>query len=112
MPWTASHKYARISPRKARLVVDMIRGKKVADAMNLLRFTRKRAAVFIHQVLRSATANADEQEADVASLVVTQCRVDPGPTMHRFQPKDRGRAHPIKKRSSHIIVTVDDGKAK
>lgn len=107
MAWTASHKFARIAPRKTRLVVDMIRGKKVQDAMNLLRFTRKRAAVLINQVLKSAVANADEQEADVSRLVVSECRIDPGPTMHRFQPKDRGRAHPIKKRSSHIIVTVD-----
>lgn len=107
MPWTATHKFARIAPRKTRLVVDMIRGKKVQDAMNLLRFTRKRAAVLINQVLKSAVANADEQEADVSRLIVSECRIDPGPTMHRFQPKDRGRAHPIKKRSSHIIVTVD-----
>lgn len=108
MPWTASHKFARISPQKTRLVVDLIRGKRVADAMNILRFTRKRAAVLINQVLKSAVANADEKEADVKRLVVKECRIDPGPTMHRFQPKDRGRAFPIKKRSSHIIVTVDE----
>ncbi len=108
MAWTASHKFARISPQKARLVVDLIRGKRVQEALTLLKFTRKRAAVFIYQVLKSATANADEQEADVKNLFVKECRVDPGPTMHRFQPKDRGRAHPIKKRSSHIIVTVDE----
>jgi len=108
MAWTATHKFARIAPRKTRLVVDLIRGKKVQDAMNLLRFTRKRAAVLINQVLKSAVANADEQEADVSRLFVKECRIDPGPTMHRFQPKDRGRAHPIKKRSSHIIVTVDE----
>ena len=108
MAWTATHKFARIAPRKTRLVVDLIRGKKVQDAMNLLRFTNKRAAVLINQVLKSAVANADEQEADVSRLIVRECRIDPGPIMHRFQPKDRGRAHPIKKRSSHIIVTVDE----
>lgn len=108
MPWTATHKFARIAPRKTRLVVDLIRGKKVQDAMNLLRFTHQRAAVLINQVLKSAVANADEQEADVSRLIVSACRIDPGPTMHRFQEKDRGRAHPIKKRSSHIIVTVDE----
>jgi large subunit ribosomal protein L22 len=107
MAWTATHKFARIAPRKTRLVVDLIRGKNVQVAMNLLRFTHKRAAVLINQVLKSAVANADEQEADVARLFVSECRIDPGPTMHRFQQKDRGRAHPIKKRSSHIIVTVD-----
>jgi large subunit ribosomal protein L22 len=108
MAWTATHKFARISPQKSRLVVDMIRGKRVQDALNLLKFTRKRAAVMIYQVLKSATANADEQEADVNRLFVKECRVDPGPILHRFQPKDRGRAFPIKKRSSHIIVTVDE----
>lgn len=107
MAWTATHKFARIAPRKTRLVVDLIRGRNVQDAMNLLRFTHKRAAVLINQVLKSAVANADEQEADVSRLFVSECRIDPGPTMHRFQQKDRGRAHPIKKRSSHIIVTVD-----
>ncbi len=111
MAWTASHRYARISPQKARLVVDLIRGKRVQEAMNTLRFTRKRAAVFVHQVLRSATANADEQEADVSRLYVKECRVDEGPTMKRFQPKDRGRAHPIMKRMSHIIVTVEEAGA-
>jgi large subunit ribosomal protein L22 len=108
MPWTATHKFARISPQKTRLVVDLIRGKRVQDAMNLLKFTRKRAAVLIYQVLKSAAANADEQEADVNRLFVKDCRIDPGPIMHRFQQKDRGRAFPIKKRSSHIIVTVDE----
>jgi large subunit ribosomal protein L22 len=108
MAWTATHKFARISPQKSRLVVDMIRGKRVQDALTLLKFTRKRAAVMIYQVLKSATANADEQEADVNRLFVKECRIDPGPILHRFQPKDRGRAFPIKKRSSHIIVTVDE----
>jgi large subunit ribosomal protein L22 len=111
MAWTATHKFARISPQKTRLVVNMIRGKRVQEALNLLKFTRKRAAVYIYQVLKSATANADEQEADVSRLFVKECRIDPGPTMHRFQPKDRGRAFPIKKRSSHIIVTVEQAGA-
>lgn len=108
MAWTAKHKFARISPQKSRLVVNMIRGKRVQDALNLLKFTRKRAAVLIYQVLKSAMANADEQEANVNRLFVKECRVDPGPILHRFQPKDRGRAFPIKKRSSHIIVTVEE----
>jgi len=108
MAWTAKHRFARISPRKARLVIDLIRGKPVDEALNILKFTRKRAAVFIDKVLRSAIANADEQEADVDRLYVKEARVDPGPIMYRWRPKDRGRAHPIRKRFSHIIVTVEE----
>jgi len=108
MAWTARHKFARISPRKARLVIDLIRGKPVDEAMNILRFTPKRAAVLIDKVLRSAVANADEQEAAVERLYVKEARVDEGPIMHRWRPKDRGRAHPIRKRFSHIVVTVEE----
>ena len=106
MAWTAKHRYARISPSKARLVVGLIRGKHVNDALEALRFANKRASVLVDQVLRSAIAGADEQEADVSRLVVTEAHVDEGPMMKRWQPKDRGRAHPILKRTSHIVVTV------
>jgi len=108
MPWTASHRFARISPSKARLVIDLIRGKAVNEAMDLLRFMPQRSAGLIDKVLRSAVANADEQEADVGSLVVAEARVDEGVRIKRWRPKDRGRAHPILKRTSHIVVTVDE----
>ena len=107
--WKATHRYARISPRKARLVTQLITDRHVDQALELLKFTRKRASEMVDKVLRSAMANADEQEADVRLLFVHEARVDEGPTIKRFRPKDRGRAHPIKKRTSHIVVTVGEG---
>lgn len=104
--YRATHRYARISPRKARLVAGLIRGRGVNEALDLLQFTHKRASVMFNRVLRSAIANADEQEATVSRLVVSEARVDEGPTIDRWRPKDRGRAHPIAKRTSHIIVSV------
>lgn len=108
MAYTNVHRGARISPQKARLVVDMIRGKAIDDAQIILQMSKKRAAVYVKQALTAAIANADQAEANVRTLVVTDARVDAGPTMKRFQPKDRGRAHPIKKRTSHITVSVDE----
>ena len=107
MAWLAKHKYARISARKARLMVDMIRGLGVQDALNALKFTPNRGAGMVAKVLTSAIASADEAEADTGRLFVSEARVDEGPTMKRFQPKDRGRAHPIMKRTSHINVAVE-----
>mgnify|MGYP000039621781 CR=1 FL=1 len=107
--WKATHRYARISPRKARLVTQLVAGRHVDEALELLKFTKKRACVFVDKVLRSAMANADEQEADVRKLFVHEARVDCGPTIKRFHPKDRGRAHPIMKRTSHISITVGEG---
>lgn len=107
--WTSRHRYARISPRKVRLVSNLIVDRRVDEALDLLKFTRKRACVFVDKVLRAAMADADEQEADVRKLYVHEARVDEGPTIKRFRPKDRGRAHPIMKRTSHIVVTVGEG---
>ncbi|RMF74103.1 MAG: 50S ribosomal protein L22 [Planctomycetota bacterium] len=108
MSWTAKHRYARISERKARLVADMIRGLDCNKAASLLQFTHKRAAHMVARVLKSAMANANEEEAAMNRLFVSEARVDPGPIIKRFRPKDRGRAHPIQKRTSHIIVSVDE----
>ena len=108
MNYSAKHRFARIAPRKARLVADLIRGRRVDDALTELEFSKKRAAYFFRNVLKSAIANAEEQEADVTSLFISESRVDEGPTIKRFQPKDRGRAHPIAKRTSHLYVTVDE----
>lgn len=108
MAWNATHKFARISSRKARLVADLIRGQHVQDALNILKFSPNRAAPMISKVLTSAVANANEKQADVEALYVDEVRIDPGPTMKRFRPKDRGRAHSILKRTSHISVAVEE----
>lgn len=104
----ATHRYARVSARKARLVVDLIRGLPVQKAQDILRFTRKRAAPMISKVLASAIANANDQEANVRDLWVAEARVDDGPFFRRFRPKDRGRAHEILKRTSHLVVVVEE----
>lgn len=101
-----THKWARISPRKVRLLSDLIRGRDIDTALTMLKFSRKRAAIFVRKALESAIASAADNDADVTRLVVCESRVDAGPTMKRFQPKDRGRAHPIMKRTSHVRVAV------
>ena len=104
--WTARHRFARIAPRKVRLVIDLIRGRMCEEAMVELRFNHRRGAVFIRDVLKAAMANADEQEADIPRLYIKETRVDGGPYLRRWRPKDRGRSHPIAKRTSHITVIV------
>ncbi len=106
--WTARHRFARIAPRKVRLVIDTIRGERCSDAVEQLRFNCRRSARLIEAVLKAAMTNADEQEADMRSLYVRNARVDGGPYFRRWRPKDRGRAHPIAKRTSHIIVSVSE----
>lgn len=98
----------RGSPRKVKLLVDLIRGKKVDDAIQMLNFTTKRAAVNVKRCLDAAIADAEQADADVTTLVVTESRVDEGPRMKRFQPKDRGRAHSIIKRFAHITISVEE----
>jgi large subunit ribosomal protein L22 len=104
--WIAKHRFARIAPRKARRVMAMIRGRDCNEAMAILRFNPQRSSGMISDVLKSAMANANEQEADMSRLFVIEARVDEGPIMKRWRPKDRGRAHPINKRTSHLIVRV------
>ncbi|MHC5110139.1 MAG: 50S ribosomal protein L22 [Planctomycetota bacterium] len=104
--WTATHRFARIAPRKARLIVDLIRGKRCDEAMEQLRFNNRRAASMIRDVLKSAMVNADESEADMRRLYVHEARVDGGPYQRRWRAKDRGRVHPIAKRTSHIVLSV------
>jgi large subunit ribosomal protein L22 len=108
MAYLAKHRFARIAPRKARLVMDLIRGRRVEDALTLLKFSKKRAAVMIEKVVRSAVANATEKEADSDTLYVKECWVDPGPIIKRFQPKDRGKAYAIQKKTSHLVVSLDE----
>ncbi len=104
--WSAMHRFSKIAPRKARLVMATIRGLPCDDAMAALRFNPRRAASMISKVLKSAMSNANEQEAEMNRLVVSEARVDEGPSMMRWRPKDRGRAHPIHKRTSHLIIKV------
>ncbi len=105
-------KHHRGSPRKARLVADLIRGESVEKAINLLDFTTKRAAVNIRKCLGAAIAEAQLVEADESRLFVSISTVDEGPRMKRFQPKDRGRAHQILKCFSHITVGVEERSGK
>jgi large subunit ribosomal protein L22 len=104
----ASTTQVRISPRKVRLVVDTVRGKSVNQAMNILTFTRKKAARSVQKLLKSAVANAVENNgvSDVDDLVIDRITVDAGPTLKRFTPRARGRATPIRKRTSHIRVLL------
>lgn len=87
----------------------MIRDLPCEAALDALRFNRRRASGLIADVLKSAMASADEQEADMGRLMVATARVDGGPYSRRWRPKDRGRAHPIAKRTSHLIVEVEEG---
>ncbi len=114
MPYTAKHRFCRIAPRKARLVMDLIRGRDVDDALSMLRFSKKRAGVFVEKVIRSAVANANEQETAAIrnTLYVAKAYVDPGPTIKRFMPKDRGKAYNIMKRTSHLVVEVAEREVK
>jgi large subunit ribosomal protein L22 len=90
--------------------MDLVRGRDVDDALALLRFSKQRVSGMIEKVIRSAVANASEQEVAPSrnALFVSQATVDPGPVIKRFQPKDRGKAYPIKKRTSHLVVTIDE----
>jgi large subunit ribosomal protein L22 len=109
MAYIAKHRFARIAPRKARRLMNLIRGRDVDDAISLLRFSKQRASGMIEKVVRSAVANAAEQDAQTRNaLFILECRVDPGPVMKRFMPKDRGKAYDIKKRTSHLVVTLDE----
>jgi large subunit ribosomal protein L22 len=98
----------RGSPRKAKLLVDMIRGKSFDEALNLLSFNTKRAAVNVRKALMAAQTEALLADADLAALYVSESRVDGAGMIKRFQPKDRGRAHPIEKRFSHITIGVEE----
>lgn len=104
-------RYVRISPRKVRQVVDLIRGKKVSDALAILQFTPKAATEPVTKVLKSAVANAEHNyEMDADELFVTEIFVDQGPTLKRIRPRAMGRADQIRKRTSHITVVVGEKK--
>jgi large subunit ribosomal protein L22 len=103
----ASARFVRITPMKARRVVDMVRGMDVEDALNLLQFAPQAAAETVHKVLASAVANAETTEGlDAGTLVVSKAMVDEGPTMKRWRARAQGRASRINKRTSHITLVV------
>ncbi|NND65448.1 MAG: 50S ribosomal protein L22 [Gammaproteobacteria bacterium] len=110
MQTKAQHRYAKISPQKCRLVADMVRGKNVGQALNILQFTPKKAAVLVRKVLESAIANAENNfGADIDELKVSKIYVDGAPTLRRYRARAKGRGTRIIKRNSHITVEVDDG---
>lgn len=102
-------KYARISPRKVKIVLDLIRGKDVATAMAILKNTPKSASEYLTKLLRSAVANAENNfNMDVSKLYVSECFVCPGPTLKRIRPRAQGRAFRIDKRTSHVTIAVSE----
>jgi large subunit ribosomal protein L22 len=106
----AEARFVRVSPQKARLVVDLIRGQKAGQAIVVLRTTNKRIAPAVEKVLRSAIANAENRESgiDVDSLFVTAAYVNEGPRQKRIRPAPMGRAYRYQRRTSHIVVKVGD----
>lgn len=104
---SAHHKNARISAQKARLVADLIRGKDVAQALNILTFSPKKGAALMKKVVESAIANAEHNEgADIDRLKIVTVFVDKGPSLKRFQARAKGRGNRIEKQTCHINVTV------
>ena len=105
---TAHARYVRISSRKVQIVIDLIRGKSVDDALAILKFTPKAASPVVEKVLNSAIANAvNNAEMDRAALYVAEIYANPGPTLKRWIARSRGSASPILKRTSHISVVLD-----
>ena len=105
----AVSRFVRIAPRKARLVADLIRGKKVEEALMILDFVPKKAARLLTKTLKSVIANAENQQrVDVDRLFVRRVTIDGGSTLKRFLPRAHGRATPLRKRTSHITIVVDE----
>lgn len=105
----AKLRYARIGAQKARVVVDSVRGKNVNDAIKILTFMDKKGAVMVKKLLESAVANADQKKViDLDNLYVKTIFVDQGPVYNRWMPRAQGRATPIRKKTSHINVVLDE----
>lgn len=107
----AEARYVRVSAQKARLVVDLIRGRNAGEAITVLRSTNKRVAAAIEKVLRSAISNAENRssDVDVDKLVVSEAYVNEGPRMKRVRPAPMGRAYRYQRRMAHIAITVAEG---
>jgi large subunit ribosomal protein L22 len=105
----AKARFLRVSPRKARLSADLVRGKKVQQALTDLGFSQKGSSRIITKLLKSALASADQLGSiDLDGLFIKRIQVDEGPTMKRFRPRAMGRATKIRKRTSHITVVLDE----
>jgi large subunit ribosomal protein L22 len=102
----AKLRYLRVAPRKASLVIDLVRGKGVAVVISILTFTRRAASEPVRKLIESAMANAEASDADVDRLYVKMICVDEGPTMRRFRPRAMGRATRINKRTSHVTCVL------
>ncbi|MEC9400366.1 MAG: 50S ribosomal protein L22 [Myxococcota bacterium] len=106
----ATLRMVRIAPRKVRLVIDLIRGKSVDEALNILQFTQKRAAPLVSKLIESALSNIENSEQldwDADDLVVAKAYANEGPTLRRFKPRAQGRATRINKRTSHITIVLE-----
>jgi len=113
MPVTAKLQYLRIAPRKVRLVADLIRGKRIEEAQTILGFTTKRASQPLNKLLNQAIANAKNNfQMDPANLYISRITVDEGPKYKRWQPRARGQAYEIQKKTSHIIIVLNEIKKK
>ncbi len=107
----ATLRYARITPRKAKRVIDLIRGKKAGEALIALRFMPYRGSLFVEKLLKSAMANAEQKKvASPEDMIISQAFVGQGPVMKRVEPRAMGRANIIKKRTSHITLILSEGK--
>ena len=110
MEYKAKHRFADTGPRKIRPFAQLIRGRRADEALELLRFQHNRSARLLEAVLKSALGNAEDRGArHIEELVVAESRVDGGPIMNRIMPRARGTAYAIKRRYSHIHVTLSDG---
>lgn len=109
METSAVAKFVRISPRKIRLIMDQVRGKRVDEALNMLSFAPQKGALILKKLIDSAVANAEQNSGvDVDALFVKRVYADEGPTLKRFRPRAQGRATRIRKRSSHLTVVLDE----
>ncbi|AEE90403.1 ribosomal protein L22 (BL17) [Tepidanaerobacter acetatoxydans Re1] len=105
----AQARYVRIAPRKVRVVLDLIRGKQLEEALNILRFTPKAASRPLEKLLRSAAANAENNfDMNMDALYVAECYADQGPILKRFRPRAQGRAASIHKKTSHITIVLKE----
>ena len=105
----AELRHARISARKVKIVADLIRGKNVDEALAIVKFTPKASSVIIEKLLKSAIANAENNNGmSVENLYIEECYANKGPTMKRIHPRAQGRAYRIEKRMSHITIVLDE----
>lgn len=102
-------KTVRIAPRKVRLILDLVRGKEVGEAISILKLTNKRSSPIVEKLVKSAVANAEHNyDMDIDNLYISEVFADEGPTLKRFRPRAQGRATKINKRTSHITVVVEE----